>query len=282
MTYPELERQRAAWIDQYPQVFVGRSSITIPCQNLKLVAFDEWPVPSGELARAYLKMVYAGARGRPPSPRATGFQWQAPIVTVPVRHRALAYVDVTSAYWQLVSCFRPDDLILGTEIVGGRCDWLTVDEVAEDRGLRHSIHGSVFANKLRFYQYGKEVIVPHTSRWSNPTLMRHCMQVLHGVCGNLARNVNLWAWMTDAAIVDADDAEPVMRWLQREWLLASKLKGLGSGAVVTPTTYCVGEKMSMDLVNGTTDLSTAEPRGFSNLRRVPARQLQAVRRRVAA
>lgn len=279
--YPELERRRSVWIEKFAQVFVGAQSISVPARHLKLVAFDEWPVTSGELARQYLRNVYAGVRTRPPSPRARGFGWQAPIMANPVRHRALGYVDITSAYWQLVSCFAPDDLVLGDEIVPGKARWLTVEEVEADRRLRHCIHGTIFSNRIAFYNYGKLVVVPKTSVYSNPTLAAHCMQVLHAVCGILSRDIGVWAWMTDAAIVDADDIEPVMRYMEREWALQAKLKALGSGAVVSATTYCVGDKMSRDLLNGTTDLSCAEPRTFTNLRRVPRRQLQTVRRRVA-
>lgn len=281
--YPELERWRAAKIDEYPQAFVGTSSITVPQANLKLVAYDEWPVTSGELARAYLHRVYADAPRRPlPSPRARGFSWTAPIVANPVRHRALAYVDVESAYWQLISIFRPDDLVLGDEVVPGTLEWLNKETVAEDRRLRHCVHGSIFSNRLVFYRYGTPVVVPKVNRWSNPSLALHCFQTLHAVCRRVAAGTSLHAWMTDAAIVDADDAEPVAALMAGEWLLRSRLKAQGAGTVVSATTYAVGDKMSLDVVHGTTDLARAEPRKFSNLKRVPWRQLQSTRKGVAA
>lgn len=280
--YPELEEKRAAWIDQFRQVFVGHTSISVPETRTKLVAYDDWPVTAGELSRAYLRLVFADVRRRAPSPHARGFGWQAPIVARPVRHRSLAYVDIVSAYWQLLSCFRPDDLLLGTEILPGDAAWLTIDEVAEDRPLRHAVVGSVFSNKLAFYSFGKLVVVGKTNQWSNPTLKIHCMQVLHAVAGSLDRAGALHAWLTDAAIVDADDAEPLQRLMARDWWLSSAVKSQGSGFVLSATTYRVGEKESLDITHGTTDPARAEPRAFSNLRRVPGRQLQAVRRRAAA
>ena len=281
VAFDELAKWRAARIDSYARAYVGDVSVTIPELNLKLVRFDEWPVTSGELAREYLQIVYADVHGVRCSPRASGFAWAPPILAAPVRHRELAYADIESAFWQLISCFNPDDLVLGDEIVEGKARWLTVDAVAEDRRLRHCVHGTIFSNHLVFYRYGTPVVVPKVSKWSNPSLRLHCMQTLHAVCGRLRRDVNLHAWLTDAAIVDADDAEPVRRFMDREWKLAAKVKAQGAGAVISATTYVVGDKASLDLVNGTATLASAEQRPFSNLRRVPGRQLQAVRQKVA-
>lgn len=280
--YPELKRWRAAHIDAYGQAFVGTTSISIPETKLKLVAYDDWPVTSGELARRYLRRVFADVKRRPPSPRASGFGWTPPALCRPVRHRPLAYVDIASAYWQMIRPFRPDDVILGDEVFRGSAEWLTPEAVTEDRRLRHAIHGSIFANRIKFYRYGSLVVAPRTNVWSNPTMARYCMQTLHAVCGRLAADTNLHAWMTDAAIVDTDDAEPVTRFLEREWLLASRLKARGSGAVLNATTYQVGDKASLNLVHGTVRLLDAEPCPLLKVKRVPVRQLQAVRRRVAA
>ena len=277
--YPELARWRGAKIDSYERVFVGHSSISIATTRTKLIAYDTWPVTAGELARAYLRGVHAGERRRPPSARAPGFAWQAPIVCDPVRHRSLGYVDVVSAYWQLISCFGPCDLVLGTEVVPGKARWIAPDEVTADRSLRHAVVGSIFSNRISWYRYGQLVAIAKTSPWSNPSLKRHCMQVLHAVCGQLRRRGNLYAWLTDAAIVDADEVEPVIELLAREWRLASTLKGLGSGAVVNATTYAVGEKWSLNLAHDA-DMTRIEPRPFSNLKQVPGKRLQTMRKKM--
>lgn len=280
--YPELERRRAAWIDRFGQVFVGTTSLTVTDTQTKLIAYDDWPVTDAELARAYLRLVFAGVKGRRlPSPRAPGFGWQAPIVCSPVRHRSLAYVDIVSAYWQLISAFRPDDVILGKEVIPGRAEWLTADEVARTRRLRHCVHGTIFANRIAYYRYGHLVVAPKVNAWSNPTLRSYCMQTLHAVAGRLGRSVGLHAWMTDAAIVDADDAESVTSYLAREWRLTSALKAQGNGAVISATTYMVGDKASRDILSGTTELVRAPEHPYSSLRRVPTKQLKTLRQRAS-
>ena len=277
VTFDELAKRRAAWIDQYRQVYVGTVSITVPALKLKLIRYDEWPVTSGEMARQYLRQVYDGVPAIGASPRARGFRWSPPIVARPTRHGVFAYVDIESAFWQLISCFRPDDLILGGTIAEGTAEWWTTDGVAADRRLRHCIHGSVFSHHLTFYRFGTPVTIGVTSKWSNPTLQLHCMQVLHALCAAVDRRFSLQAWLTDAAIVHADDAEAVVEMLARDWRVASKVKAAGAGAVVNATSFAVGEKSSLDVRNGRTDPLSAEPSTVSTLKRVPFRQLQRMR-----
>ena len=280
--YPEIERKQAAWTDQYGRVFVGHSSISVATTGVKLVAYDEWPVTSGELGRAYLRLVFGAGTDRRARANARGFSWQAPLVCAPVRHRSLAYVDITSAYWQLLAPFGPDDLLLAGDVVPGHLSWLTTDEVEADRALRHSIVGSIFSNHLVWWSYGRIVSIDKASPWSNPTLRAHAMQVLHAACGQVARTTTLHAWMTDAAIVDDEDADTVQALLASTWGLSSKVKARGPGAVVNATTYVVGDKRSGNLVSGTHCLSDIVPRASSNLRRVPVRQLRTVRERMAS
>lgn len=279
VNYPELEEWVAGRIDPYERVFVGRSSVTIMDTHTKLIGYDEWPVTSAELAREYLRRVFSAPDvvHRTPRPGAPGFGWQAPVHCSPINHGTFAYVDIVSAYWQLLSVFGPNDVIVTDRVIRGGGEWLAADEVGSDRRLRHCVIGSVFGNSISWYRRGVLTTTPKTSPWSNPTLKRYCMQTLHALCGQIAQLTPLHAWLTDAAIVDAGDAADVCAWLQDAWAVASAVQAYGAGAVLTPTTYAVGDKASLDLQNGTHVLGAVVPKPFSNLRRVPSRRLQSLR-----
>lgn len=278
--YPELEAWVGGRIDAEELVYLGHSSVTIPARRLKLIAYDEYDVPVGELARAYLRRVYADAGTLRPRRHAPGWLWQAPLYAQPVRHRPLAYIDIEAAYWQLLSPWRPDDVPLPHGgCVTGDLDWLEADAVAEDRGLRHAVVGSVFSSKVTMYRYGHEQTVYAPSRWANPALRRMCMQTLHACAQGVRRSFGLHAWMTDAAVVDFALSEDVLYYLSNTWGLSAKVKAQGMGAVWSTTQYVVGDKKTQDFVNGNAHVETAQARPHDKLRRVPGEALRAQRLR---
>lgn len=150
--------------------------------------------------------------------KADGWRWNAPLFCEPVRHRALAYVDVTSAFWQLVSPFRPDDVPLpGGEVIEGEMDWLSPEVIDGDRRLRHAVVGSLFYSELPIYCYGKACEIRVRNYWTSPALRRLTMSSLHAMAQGVRRRFGLHAWLTDAAIVDARVADDVVDWLAVHW-----------------------------------------------------------------
>lgn len=268
--YPELESWVGARIDDYERVYLGASSVTIPELKLKMVVYDEFPVTAGELAREYLRLVYDDYDpGLRPGHRHPGWGWEAPLYCAPTRHRPMAYIDIHSAYWQLVRCFRPDDLPLPDGgCIEGELAWLSPEAVEEDRRLRHALVGSMFANKVEWHRYGKPMSTYAPNKWSNPSLKRLCMSTLHAVAAACRRRFGLHAFLTDAMIVDADQGERVVKWLADEWSLSSRIEAVGMGQVWSTTQYMVGGKQTMDFTNGNADPRTAVSIPSSNLRRV--------------
>ena len=274
----EYDEKWLDWIKGFPVVYVGHKHLTVPEIGQRLIVWDQFPVTDGELARQYLRTVYEDLPQKRQNPKSSLFEWEAPIFTAPVTNRALAYVDIEAAYWQIVSVFRPDDVVLSNgAVAGGEADWIEPATVAGDRGLRHAVVGSIFANSILVHEHGKPRRILASSPWTNGWLKRHCMQVLHAIAGELAGEGRLHSFMTDAAIVDWRTQEEIVHWLSGTWGLRARVKAQGMGSVWSPTTYEVGEQRSMDLVNGTTTRTSAVARPFSNLKRVNAGMVRKAR-----
>ena len=272
------------WLGQFDRVYVGTDAITVADTKEKLLSWRTYPVTGGELARAYLRRLFVkGAHTTPlmATPANLGFRAQAPLHCEPVRHRVLAYVDIDAAYWQLISAYRPDDMPLGRSINAGTLEWWCPDEVRQTRGLRHAIAGSMWSNRIEWCSRGTWHEQLITNRWSNPYMKRHVMHTVHAIVFDLVDRVNLHAWLTDAAIVDADDATAVVDHLADHWRLSSRVVAVGTGAVWNVTSYVVGEKRSLNIENGHLPSTVA---AYSNL--APPEEgvqwLAAERRRVAA
>lgn len=269
------------WMAPYPQVYVGRGGITIPAEKKKLIPWDQWPVPIAELGRTYLKEVWADSGSPRPNQKARGWGWEAPVHVVPTtRSRGLAYIDIDSAYWQILSPFRPDDWPLERGgVVAGTLSWLEPEAVEADRRLRHSIVGSVFADHLTYYRYGEPKTVYAPSRWSNPALKRLTMQTLHAIACQLRRRFGLHAWLTDAAIVDAKAAEDVVDFLACHWGIGARITAMGMGRVWSTQCYIVGDKVTHDFTESRVTPRTAVARERHGLRRAPGNVLRRERLR---
>ena len=251
------------WLTQYDRVYIGGGSITIADTKEKLVTWRTWPVTGGELARAYLKVVFAPDHApMGANPTNVGFRARAPLYCEPVRHRALAYVDITSAYHQLLVPYRPDDMPLGRSVNAGTLSWWREDEMAATRNLRHSVAGSMWSNSIEWCERGTWERAPACSRWSNPWMKRRVMHTLHAVVFDLMAKVQVYAWLTDAAIVDATDADVVLDVLANRWCLSARVVAVGMGAVWNMTSYAVGEKKSQGILNGRIPTTDAP---FTNL-----------------
>lgn len=277
--YPEYEKWVMGRIEPYERVYLGPASVTIMDTKTKLVCYDHWPATEGELAREYLRTVWAPAETtQRPRPTAPGFGWQAPLYVTPVRSSALAYIDIVAAYWQLVSPWRPDDIPLPHGgYVPGTLDWLEVDQVADDRALRHAIVGSLFSNHLTVWCHGVPKDFRTTSAWTSPSLRRMCMGTLHALAAQVRRRFGLHAWLTDACIVDATVADDVCDFLALHWGISARIVAYGPGAVYNTTTYQVGEKQTENLTNGTVTPRTAPRAEHRGLRRVNGNALRRAR-----
>lgn len=273
VSVPEVELGAKAetrdWLAQFERVYVGAESITVADTRQKLLSWRTYPVTNGELARAYLRRLFAKGHRTPLMATAAnvGFNAQAPLYCEPVRHRLLSYIDIESAYWQLISPYRPDDMPLAASrsVNTGTLDWWRPDEVRETRGLRHAIAGTMWANRLEWCSRGTWTATLTAKRWSNPWMKRHVMHTLHALVSDLMATVTVHAWLTDAAIVDAGDATVVLDHLRDRWHLSARVVETGMGAVWNMTSYSVGEKRSLGVVNGRIPDASA----FSNLA-VPA------------
>lgn len=276
--YEDLWRWQASRIDAFERVYMGAHSVTIMTTGTKLIAYDQFPATDGELAREYLRLVFEPTSPWQSRSAARGFDWQAPIFSEPVRSSHLAYVDITAAYWQLVSVYPPDARLLPSgALLEGSLEWLNTDDVAADRELRHAIVGCLFSNHIMCYRRGKPEVHYFAQKWANPSLKRMAMQTLHALAGEVRDRFGLHAWLTDACIVDATKADDVIDYLVLEWGISARVVAFGPGAVYHETCHEVGDKRTMDLVNGTVTPRTAPRRSFTNLQEVDTDALRRAR-----
>jgi hypothetical protein len=87
------------------------------------------------------------------------------------------------------------------------------------------------------------------------------METLHAIALEVQSRWTLFGWLTDAAIVDAHQADEVVAYLQDTWHLQSRIVMIGAGAVWNVTSYRVGEKASL----GVQHQRIPTPSPFSNL-----------------
>ena len=280
ITYPELETWIGARVDAYERVFVGLHSITIPAEKKKYIVYDRFPVTPGEIAREYLRTVWQERRTMLPTKSAPGWHWEAPIHCEPVHNTMLAYIDIEQAYWQLLTPWRPDDVPLPHGgCIEGELEWLVPSVVAEDRELRHAIVGTIFASRITWLRYGQPQTAYAPKFWSSPSLKRTCMQTLHAMATQVRRRYGLYAWLTDAAILDAHVAQEVSDFLAIHWGVRSRVVASGIGSVFSPTAYIVGEKRTRNFTSGALDPETVRDTPLRGLRRTPGNVLRRERLR---
>lgn len=278
LTFPKFEEWVAARIDEHPLVYVGAYSVTIPSVPIKMLTYNQYPCTDGELAREYLRLVWDDHRNDRPRRASDAWDWKAPLFCEPVSHRSLAYLDIESAYWQLIRPFHPDDVILPTgTVLEGELDWLTEDVLNADRGLRHAVVGSIFSSNLTVHRYGKPEVIYAPGRWASPSLKRQVFASLHAIAAGIRRRVPLYAFLTDAAVIDAGAVTEALGWLWEAWGITAKVKARGMGDVWSLSTHRVGQKRTRDLTNQKGRPLPQERRPFSNLRRVPGEQLRRMR-----
>lgn len=285
VTYPQLHARQDdhEWLARYNQVYVGNVSISCRTTLEKWLVYSEFPVSHGEMAREYLRRIYAdGKRSSQFSPRAPGFTWEAPIFCVPTpRTRALAYVDIASCYWQLLRDLQPDSTWLPDSgvMVEGVHEWTDMDAVADARELRHAIAGIMFTSSFGWWTHGKWREVAMTKPWSNPSLKQYVMSTLHAIAAEVKERFDAVRWHTDGGIVGYEHGSALVDHLMDRWALRARIVAEGPGRVFNSTSFYVGDKQSLDIVNGAR-LRNLAREGFSNLRTdLTAEQLRQARGR---
>lgn len=277
LTHPQYEALEGGGMNRYREVFLGHEHITIRDTKTRLVLWPFRPVATGELARAYLRILYEGAgiEPRPSTWHSPYWQPKAPLYCRPVQHADLAYVDISSAHWQIAAPFGPDMLVSkerGEILDPGSVGWWRYDEVDTDRTLRHNIMGSIFSHGITSYRYGKEQLRKWTGTWANPSLYLTVMATLHAIALGACRRYDVRAWLTDACILPAEQASDLVAWLEDTWAIRSRIVAEGLGGVYRTTEYIVGDKVTENIRNGN---ATLEPLGRKDLHRhLPAPMLR--------
>jgi len=251
----DLESFLVDGAEKYSRVYVGGAHFTIPELRTRFISFTEYPVTYGECAREYLRLCYDSAGVVPIRPRAHHRYWakKAPLYCRPVKHRGLAYVDINHAYWEIVRHYAADHAMgygpLEGEQVPGRVPFVLPDEIDAERRLRHTVVGTLLAHRLSWLEYGswRDVAVP--APWANPSMARIIFDTMNAVARDVMAHTEVFAWMTDAAIVPNREAEAVQDVLAERWRLGSTIESRGQGAVWSPSCYRVGLKMSLDIAH---------------------------------
>jgi hypothetical protein len=263
-----------AWRSQFRRIFFGGDSVTVADTKTRYVAAGCWPVPPGELARAYLRRLPKPflQRGLAQSlPELT-----APLYCRPTCNTRLAYIDLRHAYWEIVRRHPFDAMYLPEcdEFVylNGGISWPHADEIDQDRPLRLSLVGHLFAQHLGYWKGSEFIQLKKMAEWSQPTLRWLTLSTMHAIAQDLRCAFPVHAWLTDACIVDARDAGALQEFLDLVWHFPSHVDATGFGSVRSVTSYAVGDKCSE---NWRTDPGPLQ--SFSNLADVDIDYWQAAR-----
>jgi hypothetical protein len=241
-------RNDPEWLSRYRQIFEG-TSFTIMDTKTRLVPVPAWPVVDGELGRAYLRAMTEHYGTAPPYQRGVvkaGHMERGPALWCePVRRmKFLSYVDLHHAYWSILRphCWDTLHMLDGRVLTPlGGLRWIRPDEVAEDRGIRLAVPGTLFARGFAFYHWGKWTEHPRSpGSFTQPSLYHIVFSTMHAIAADVIRHFPVHAWLTDACIIDAAAEDDVRGFLAERWALASSVKGRGMGQVFNVGSYRIG------------------------------------------
>lgn len=243
-------------LSQWRQAFAGTECLTVMDKppRTKYIVSWAYPVTRSEMAREYVRWCYELAdMPLPGQVRADcpGYQQKDPLYCAPVRRRNLAYVDIRSAYWQIVQPYNVDPLVaIGPgKVWQGRTPWKDPAVIEADREIRHRAIGTLMSSGVEVWRRGVRQTLPVAGRFSNPSVAVLARGTLTAICRTARENFPIHAWLTDAAILDARAADELIGWLGATWGVEARTVALGLGTVWNVSSYRVGRKASLDVVN---------------------------------
>lgn len=203
--------------------------------------FDQTIATPSELARTYLELKYP--RQKAMSEQIAKFKQpiSAPLYAMPNHYEGGAYIDIRSAYWQIL------------QIVGWDADynsgvWLGRGQAMDDfpypdiKLSRNCLITAGLPSEASFWDAGKKQFktVSTFNRSANLGIWSLVMEILHGVAWDAIRAGATYAH-TDGYICDRTKVDNVTNAIS-EWGLEARIKNTGETAVYGVGSYSIGSK----------------------------------------
>lgn len=260
----ELAYWRTHTLPGLPKVFKGRGRYTVMGTRPSIRVMEEKHAPyhPTEVSSAWLALIFnaqRAARGisRTRVPWRKGdlefLRFQQPEFFRGGRVSGeLAYVDLKRSYFNLYRAlsldlrYCPDgpDTAVGL----GRFRFLGHEQMADaDKLALQSVSGMFRATRFSFYANGVERSVTGTgwNRYLSPGLWAIMSDTLHAVAGDAIDKFGACYWHTDGCALPAENAQPFIEHLEREWRLPATVKCSGPGVVTALGRWRIGEHQTV-------------------------------------
>jgi hypothetical protein len=233
-------------------VIVGKYSVTD--RKNKIRYLTQIPYTVTDCARAYIRLCEFTA-GRKLTPRYNKYTDVAHMrrgVKYFSGYYAgeLAYVDLKAAYWQILwpTTLDMEYNPITQEIeYEGKITYIHCNQFAKHKQIRNVLHTLYGYRDMRIWKHDERRIrrgPMFMDALYRPYNVAYIHDVMNAVVTDVKNNFTLLQWLTDAAIVPADQAEPLMEFLFQEWFLDSRLVQIGEGSSNRIDMYKVGSKQT--------------------------------------
>jgi hypothetical protein len=268
-------------------MIVGNFSATDTSKKLKYVT--QIPNTKTEIANAYIKFCthQAGKKLKPVYNANKERNKSAPTHYFSGYYEGdLAYVDMWCAYWSILwpTCIDQEYDPKTQEIVeDGTIPYLRCDEFAKAKDIRNILHTLYGYRTTRIWDHKKKMIKHRifASPTYRPYNLSYIYDVMNAIVSEIKEKFTLLQWLTDAAIVPANEAENLMEYLFGHWWIDSKIKYKGHGKSIALNVYEIGQPIphttahSEEIRNTkgryTSSLKPANIEGLKNERRMMIR-----------
>lgn len=236
-----IDQEPVDWLlenDPWGRNFVvGAHTLTDVTNKIKYV--QEFPVSVGEVAYEYLQLVAkdysCGSRGHKAFP-------PPPMYYNGARRGLMSYVDITSCYFSIYSSATLDCFYASEGLYrDGDFPFLFADQLRFHKLTRNSVFGIIRKEGRTRYYNGEYKRTNEAGNYFSPGLIRYVLETTQAVAQDAVKKFEIHAWLTDAAILPASQAESFRDYLFSEWNFDSSEKASGAGYLYRPTLYRIGD-----------------------------------------
>lgn len=162
----------------------------------------------------------------------------------------LAYIDIKAAYWSILWPTTMDmeyDPVNQEIAAEGNIGYWHCDQFMKSKRIRQIVHSLFNYREMKTWEHENQRIrrdFPPAEIY-RPYNLWYILDVMNAIVNDaINQGFTIYQWLTDAAIIPANQAEPFMEFLFERWFLASRLKWIGDGVSNQMNMYKVGPKLS--------------------------------------
>lgn len=248
--------------ERFERLAIGTMTVTDMVSRTRYIDHSLWPYTEWELAREYLRWIFETQRTQRQKRVGWNLQtWKLLSIHQPLYFEKpvrgeLAYLDISSAYWQLYSSLTLDVYFnpwkRGFGLGGIRFlapEWLRAQRTVRNAliGISRSKEHHEYAPNarpgkgVRPIAPGSPWVIRRTyNQFLAPELWGYIAFMLHHVADFLMQNYDVYYVHTDGYILPAKQAKEATEAVYDRWRLALSTKALGDGEVTGMGRWKIG------------------------------------------